>query len=354
MLIRRLFIVFPALLVCGAAGFTQQTAVAGPPVGTVPGADSGSHAIHLDVVVAPRDGAPVSGLTQQDFTVLDNKTPQKITSFQAFGGDTAPVGVIVVIDDVNTFYTAISYERQQIDKFFQANGGKLAYPTTLAIFTDSGTRMLNGFSKDGSQLSAALDRDTIELRAIRQSAGFYGATDRLEKSIQALRLLAEYGSSQPGRKLVLWMSPGWPILTGPNVMISEKQQQEIFNAIIEVSTELRQARMTLYSIDPLGTADVGLHTVYYRNFLKGVRKPTDANFGALALEVIATQSGGQALSSSNDITALMQRAVDDTKAYFELSFDPVPGEPNEYHQLEVKVDKPGLIARTRTGYYSQP
>ena len=27
---------------------------------------------------------------------------------------------------------------------------------------------------------------------------------------------------------------------------------------------------------------------------------------------------------------------------------------DEYHTLEVKVDKPGLTARTRTGYYAQP
>ncbi len=50
----------------------------------------------------------------------------------------------------------------------------------------------------------------------------------------------------------------------------------------------------------------------------------------------------------------MQQSMDDTRAYYELSFRPLPGEPNEYHALEVKVDKPGLEARTRTGYYSGP
>jgi hypothetical protein len=28
--------------------------------------------------------------------------------------------------------------------------------------------------------------------------------------------------------------------------------------------------------------------------------------------------------------------------------------PNEYHALEMKFDKPGLKALTRTGYYAQP
>jgi len=45
----------------------------------------------------------------------------------------------------------------------------------------------------------------------------------------------------------------------------------------------------------------------------------------------------------------------DTEAYYELSFDPPPGDRrDEYHHLEIQVAKPGLIARTRQGYYSQP
>jgi hypothetical protein len=38
-----------------------------------------------------------------------------------------------------------------------------------------------------------------------------------------------------------------------------------------------------------------------------------------------------------------------------LSFDSAPADqPNEYHQLEVKVEKSGLSVRTRSGYYAQP
>jgi hypothetical protein len=37
--------------------------------------------IFLDVVVTPKSGTPVSGLLEQDFTILDNSAPQTITSF---------------------------------------------------------------------------------------------------------------------------------------------------------------------------------------------------------------------------------------------------------------------------------
>lgn len=48
-------------------------------------------------------------------------------------------------------------------------------------------------------------------------------------------------------------------------------------------------------------------------------------------------------------------AVADANAFYVLTFEGLPGDgPNEYHALETKVDKPGLTARTRTGYYAQP
>lgn len=336
-----------SILLLSAAALAQQ------PVTPIHAANA-EQGIVLDVAVTPKSGgAPVAGLTQQDFTLTDNKAPQTITSFRAMGGSTAPVVVIVVIDDVNTAYTTIAYERQQIDKFFKDNDAKLAFPTQLAVFTDTGTQIQKGFSQDGNALSAALDHDTIALRDITRSAGFYGAEDRLQLSIKTLGQLAEYGKTLPGRKLVLWMSPGWPILEGPRVEISAKGQQSIFNTIIGLSTALRQARMTVYSIDPLGTQDAGTERLfYYQSFLKGIRKPSETGFGNLALQVIATQTGGQVLNSNNDVSELMKQAVSDANAYYELSFEPVPDEPNTYHQIEVKIDKPGLIARTRAGYYS--
>jgi hypothetical protein len=51
----------------------------------------------------------------------------------------------------------------------------------------------------------------------------------------------------------------------------------------------------------------------------------------------------------------LRRTHADAGAYYEISFDPTTTDrPNEYHQLEVRVAKPGLTARTRQGYYSLP
>src|ERR1700734_3047754 len=58
----------------------------------------GDSRIYLDVVVTPKSGPPVSGLQQQDFTILDNKVRQPIASFHALGGSDAPVEGVLVVD----------------------------------------------------------------------------------------------------------------------------------------------------------------------------------------------------------------------------------------------------------------
>lgn len=342
----QLYAVF--VLLCSTAAVAQLPSQPSQPATST----AAPNRISVDVVVTSKNGAPASGLTQQDFAIVDNKAPQTITSFRALSAQDQPIEVILLIDGVNTNYSTVSYERGEIEKFLLTNDGALPYPTSLAVFTDTGAQIQQGFSKDGHALANALDHYTVGLRTISRSAGFYGATDRLQLSLRTISQLTAFGNTLPGRKLLLWVSPGWPILSGPEVELSQKQQQNIFDMISDLSTGLRKARITLYSIDPSGTNGIGVRTFYYQSFLKGVRKPSQAQYGDLALQVLAVQSGGQALTASNDIAALLQKAVDETKTYYELSFDPVPGEPDEYHQIDVKLAKPGLTARTRSSYYS--
>jgi VWFA-related protein len=338
------FICLPALF-CLTTAFAQQPSTQPP----VP-----DNAIHLDVVVTPKSGQPVADLQQQDFTVLDNNTANPITSFKAVTGSSAPVEVVIVIDAVNTSYQNIAYERQQISKFLRDNGGHLAYPTTLAVITDTGSKMQQAFSTDGNAIDQSLSDYTIGLRDLRRSSGFYGASERLQISLNAIRQMTGYEAARPGRKIILWISPGWPILSGPGVQLQAKEQQQIFNDIVQLSTEMRKGRITLYSLDSLGVSENLLRVNYYQDFMKGVKKASQTSLGNLSLQVLAVQSGGQAYNSSG-LAIIMQKSLDDCKAFYEVTIQPLPAETrDEYHQLEVKVAKAGLVARTRTGYYAEP
>jgi VWFA-related protein len=349
----RLAFVLAALMLGAVAASSQQD---GSPTKSVP-TQPVNDTVFLDVVVTPKSGPPVSGLQQQDFTVLDNKTPVTLNSFQALRGRENPIEVVLVIDDVNTGVEHVAYDRSEIDKFLRADGGHLAHPMALAFLTDSGIQVQEGFSSDGNALSTALDQHSVGLHSINRASGIYGAAERFDISLRALHELAEREAARPGRKLIVWFSPGWPLLSGPAVteQMTAKQEQQIFDNVVNLSTLLRRGRITLYSIDPLGTADFAGRAFHWESFVKGVSKLSQVEYGDLALQVIAVQSGGLALNTGNDINAYLQQCLADTQAYYELSFaPPVDQKRDEYHHLEVRVAKPGLLARTRQGYYSMP
>jgi VWFA-related protein len=343
--------------------FAQQSGSV-PAAGQLHTGLAADHRLVLDVVVTDKSGKAVKGLEQKDFAVLDNGHPRNILSFQASGGETAKelaqpadssVKIILLVDEVNTNFRRVAYERDQIKRFLQQNGGTLAHPMSLAFFSDTGTEIQENASRDGNGLLAAFDQHETALRSVRRAEGFYGALERFQLSMTTLQSLVAQEGKVPGRKIVIWISPGWPILSGPEVNLGTKQAEGLFASVVSISTALREARITLYSIDPLGVDDGGaVNLTYYQEFLKPVTVAKNTQIGDLALQVIATQTGGLALRSSNDITQQINHCLADVDAYYTLTLEMAPAdEVNAFHGLTVKVAPGGLTARTRNGYYSQ-
>jgi VWFA-related protein len=346
------------VLVCCAASAVAQKPLDVPPVATpAPAASSGP--MTLDVVVTDKAGHVIRGLKQEDFTLLDNKQPTTIRSFAAHEIETPnndPQGLILLIDDVNSNFSTVSIVRTQIENFLRSNGGHLAIPAGIYMLTDTGLSQVTEISNDGNKLADVLHQKEGSLRDIPRSAGFYGGEEKLEISLKALAGLGDYLGHASGRKLVVWIGPGWPIFDNPNVIISPQQQRNFFSAIVGLSSTLREAGITLYAVDPLGTTDAASsRTFLWESFLKPVTKPTKSDPGDLALQVFSLHSGGIALAGSNDITGEIEKCANDASAWYSMTFDPQrPDAPNTWHDLEVKVDKPGVKVRTINGYYAQP
>jgi VWFA-related protein len=187
---------------------------------------------------------------------------------------------------------------------------------------------------------------------LTRSAGLYGAIERFQLSIRWLSSIAREVGTRPGRKLLIWVGPGWPMLDRSNIDTSNKDDVQFFRAIVEFSTTLREGNTTMYSVSS-GESAVG--AFLYQDFLKGVKTPEKANPSDLGLRVIAVQSGGRVIPPDNDLTSQLNKCVQDGSTFYMISFDPPPADkPNEYHDLKVQVDRGGLTARTNTGYYNQP
>lgn len=234
-----------------------------------------NHRISLDVVVTDKVGNPQIGLQQQDFTLLDENQPRTITSFHA--SEPTPEGIdrevqlILVLDAVNAGLQSLQLGQSELKKFLQQNESRLAVPTSLVLFTDQATQIQPVPTRDGNSLADFLSSNPPGMRVVGRSGGFAGAADRLQMSIRMLEELAGYEQSRPGRKMLIWISPGWPLLSGPRMQLNLTTEEMFFHTVVSLSKGLREARLILYDIDPLGMTDAASgQTVYYKSFLKGV------------------------------------------------------------------------------------
>jgi hypothetical protein len=241
-----------------------------------------------------------------------------------------------------------------LDALFRQGGGELPMPISLALLTDKSGGQ-SPPTQDRNALAQTLAAQQSELRTITRSQGYYGAVERLQLSIAALDHLIASLQTQPGIKLVIWLGPGWPLLSGPNVQLTTKDRDQLFQMVVKLSTEMREARIEICNVDPVGAGGSLTRESYYEDFLKGVASANRVQNGDLGLQVLAVQSGGRVLNTSSDEADSINRCLADRKAFYVLTFDSPPADrPNEYHTLQIKIGKPRLTARTRAGYYAQP
>ncbi len=347
-----------------AAGNAAQSQAEPAPSGKAPALaerpatrpEAAAGRIQLDVVVADKSGKPVSGLDLKDFSLLDNNQPVKILSFQAHDGahpsSDLPVEVILLIDTVNLDFRYVAFVRQQMESFLTRNGGHLAQPVSLFVLTNTGLDIAGEPTTDGNALAEKVKQFDYRLRTIGPAQGVDGSIERFYSSLRSLSTLLQDEASRPGKKLLIWAGPGWPMLDSVNVQVSASGQRQNFESIVGLSTALREQRISLYSIS---SAESGVGATVYRDFLKGVKSAAKVTPPNLGLKVLAVQSGGRVLGPNNQLTSQIDNCFSDATSFYTLSFDPPHADhADEYHDLKVLIGEPGLVARTNTGYYNQP
>jgi VWFA-related protein len=310
--------------------------------------------------VTDKSGKSASGLERKDFTLLDNGQPAKIVSFSAFNAVASnpdpPVEVILVIDTVNHKLRKVPDVQPDVVKFLRQNGGHLVQPVSIFRLSESGLSVTPQPSTDGNALVAEISRKdglrevSLEKGDLRiQNSSFQNQALDPQTALRALGSIILMERRKPGRKLLVWVGYGGPV--------GEKS----FEWITEFSTRIREARITLSSVT------LWRDGAYpYEFFLKGVKSAGQSTPDNLALEVLAAQSGGHVLEIEADesmemagkkaeLVALIDSCVEDASGFYTVTFNPPQTDQlDEYHDLKLEVARPGLTARTSTGYYDQP
>jgi len=349
-----------------------------------------AHHIVLNVVVTDASGNPVRGLSQDNFTILDNQQPQTIASFQAGQADSAgrPVRATLLLDGVNNSSRNAGSERREVEKFLSQNQGRLASPVAVAVLSSSGITRSQP-SQDGNVLIAELKTYARELNpsscadevdtadSVASTAGGAAVNPdgeavlktenlmsklgdcenrRFKHSIAQLNHFAKQQAAAPGRVLLIWIGPGWPELSGPEFRPDTPgSRQAFFDYLVDLSTSLREAQVTLSAV---GAQQIQRRAEPRAQPVKASFTPTtedEASARSLALPVLAQLTGGRVMERGAPVSAAIAACIADAESSYVLSFDSAPAaKPGEYHSLDVKVSKAGLTVRTTPAYYAEP
>ena len=358
--------------------------------------------LQVSVVVYDKKGAPVADLTKDDFVLFDKGQQQQIRYFARESSDppqdvpAQAEGVVsnrfvtfkvdgkvkvqplpesltvILLDGLNTRFVDQAQAREAVVKFLK----QLHPGDQVAIYTLTDTlRVLHDFTSDISSLLAALDRHRNQSSPAEAASSFkdshiggveapvldalidrgnamvagYSKVLRAQTTLQAIQAIANHLAGLPGRKNLIWLSGGFPVPVG---------------AINDVG-------MAIYPVDArglIGMADwmPSLNAATpsppsMPSILLAGPKPmdertaSDVDTSRATMNMLAESTGGRAFLNNNDIAGGIRRAMDDARVTYALYYSPSHDQwDGKFREIKVKVDRPGLEARYRKGYYAIP
>ncbi len=305
-----------------------------------------SRVVLTDVTVTDKQGNPITGLTQNDFRLLDNGKSQKLASFEEhrqqaprlmeasatpghFSNDYLrhpPAQVNILLFDTTTIGIVDQMQLFQQMKQFVNN---LPAGEPVAVFTRAGpvTVELASFTDDHATLLAAIQKAIPRL----QRPGAWMASD-----LDTLQQIAVYMYQIPGRKNLLWFTSGSNMLLGPDpmsVIIDPGARREIYDL-------LESERIAIYPIDARG-----LMTVF------GLAART-INRQQMQMRQDAAATGGTAYVNTNGLAQAAQRILATDGNYYTLSYTPNNLKSNsKWHRVDVKLVDPHYELSYRHGYF---
>ena len=220
----------------------------------------------LDGVVVDQQGKPVTDLKREEFHITEDNETQQIRNFDAPGRFTpspditinstadldhlaprAPVN-IVLLDEFNTRFEDMAFARYSLKKWLEKQPDKLDTPTMLIAVDLQHFSVLQDYTQNKDAILNALDHHFVAYPW--QAHQFSWIPERYTTALYSLRRVAEATIGHSGHKNMIWLGRGFPTLD--YTRISVDGQSHVRSSVQQTVNELRDARVTLYTIDPAG------------------------------------------------------------------------------------------------------
>ncbi|MGI9034715.1 MAG: VWA domain-containing protein [Pyrinomonadaceae bacterium] len=298
----------------------------------------------------------------------------------------------IVVDDLGLSFSNIYFVKETLKKFVneQMQDGDLV----AILRVGGGLGALQSFTSDKRQLLAAIDKIRWNIQG-RTSVNSYAAIEpsfgesiaalkgkdtaseniQRDKAAESEREIARQSniavgslgalsyvirgmSDLPGRKSIMFFSEGFQILDRSK---SVPQPTRILEGMRSVAEQAARASVVLYTFDPRGLIAPGFEAQ------DDVRGRTNSGDVPLALrgdeirdskdslKYLADETGGLAYVNLNNMNAGIQKAINDQNGYYLLGYQPdeetFDPKKTKFNKLEVKVKRPDLKIRYRSGFF---
>jgi Ca-activated chloride channel family protein len=270
----------------------------------------GIELVHFGVVVTDRQGAPVTGLTVDDFEVLERGKPQRVKFFSA--SDTAiapPLHLGFLLDASGSMEQDIRDVRTAAIKFLNRN--EHAVDVTLVDF-DTEVRVTRYGADDYPRL--------IERIRMRKPGGFTAFYD-------AVGVYLRGASMQNGQKILVVYTDGGDTRSSMTAR--------------DVADLLKGSDVTMYALG------------YLQHQSSSAR-----NSAQMELSRFSSMTGGQAFfpTSTRELDSVYDKILKEIAARYTLGYTSTDERTDgSWRPVEIKLKRPdlkGARVRTRPGYFA--
>ncbi|MEN6537564.1 MAG: VWA domain-containing protein, partial [Bryobacteraceae bacterium] len=351
--------------------------------------------VQVDAVVTDSKGQRVTDLTKDDFVILQDGKPQKVTHCTYFAEPpaapvpsavNAPAGapvavralkasqtrrvVVLVIDDLGMAFSSVHFAREALRQWVdeQMQPGDLV----AIIRTGASDHATQQFTNDKRLLHAAINRarwnglgrgdsDADDLDDAQEQSAARIAMLKTEMSnlgtVGALTWVVGGLQGMPGRKSVIMLSDGFKL------WVNERTGPVEFARVLErTSAQLQKL------VDLANRTGVVIHTIDARGLqtgMAGAKRPGVVDLKSVTnnwdgLSYLADKTGGLFTKNDNDLPGAVDKSADDQNGYYLLGYNPgsdtfkLKKGKSQYHRVAVKVKRSGLEVRSRSGFLGIP
>jgi Ca-activated chloride channel homolog len=279
--------------------------------------------VNVSFSVRDSRGALVDNLTKDDFEVLEDAVPQKITFFSRSSDVPLTLGLIVDASGSQEHYS--KQHKHDLEVFLQDVLGPkdrafmLCFGNHLRLvsdFTQSSAEILDGltrFEHDEKHFPELGPKESRDLGTAFYDSIFYSVADKLAK--------------EKGRRALLIFSDGEDNSSSHDMMTT---------------------------IEAAQSANVLLFPIRYTQKERGNLTARN-KYGIRVMDRLAKETGGATFDAEVvDPHTYFRQIGDELRSSYELAYYPTnPIKDDSFRKIIIRPKQDGLKVRTKTGYFSR-